>query len=194
MFHIKRTKTATLPDALAPGVIAMPGREPTTAIHWAAKIAPEGNVVVWARDQAEALAVAEEIARKVVDFHANLPNVGKIESVSAGAEATKAASVPVAPEQPLAVAATVRRLTDQIAALQQQLTAATREKDEAVTENRCLSEEVTSLKDKIATLESDLEAATESDKTPAKRGPGRPKKTAHEDHTEDHKPNESSAG
>lgn len=106
MYVIKRTKTATLQNALPPGQSGGEGPT-TTAVHWAATVAPEGNVTSWSAEQSAAVVVSEQVAKKVRAFHHNLANSGKVEVIPASPEKAKEVEES---------AATIKRLEAELAA------------------------------------------------------------------------------
>lgn len=68
MPKITRTKTTHNPDAV-------PG---TARVHWAADVAPAGNVTRWVEDEAKAGDFPEEVCRRVAEFYAGWTNVGRL--------------------------------------------------------------------------------------------------------------------
>src|SRR5687767_5798968 len=84
MFVVKRTKAAPPgPGETRPG---------PAAVHWAAGVAPAGNVTAWTADRGRAVEVPADLAEKVRRHHAGRPAVGRVEVLPAapGPEAPKA--------------------------------------------------------------------------------------------------------
>lgn len=79
MYHVKRTKQSP------------PGNEPAgpPAVHWAAGVAPRGNVTAWAGDRAGAAEVGPEQAERVKAHYSGREGAGRVELVPARAEPRK---------------------------------------------------------------------------------------------------------
>jgi hypothetical protein len=77
--YLKRTKSKYGPDGKALGA---------PAVHFAAKVAPAGNVAEWTADPKKAAACSEELCLKALDFYKTAPGTpGLIEAVDkTGAE------------------------------------------------------------------------------------------------------------
>lgn len=90
LFVIRRTKSAAIVEALAPGVAIRSERPATTAVHYAVAVTPKGNVTAWTPDRAKALEVAAGDAGRVLAFYAGEGsfNAGKVEAIPAASAVT----------------------------------------------------------------------------------------------------------
>ncbi len=91
MYIVKRTKTATPMDVLAPGVALAadgPRHSSTTTVLYATAVAAKGNVAAWTKDRAAAVQITAQEAEVVRGFYRGRTDAGKIEVLSAAWQAT----------------------------------------------------------------------------------------------------------
>lgn len=85
MYLIKRTKTAKVLQAVAPGAAVAEGQPETMAVHYALAVTSRGSVEAWTADRARARPLPPEAAQKTLAFYRGRANAGLLEAVAAEA-------------------------------------------------------------------------------------------------------------
>ena len=170
MLRIKRTKTE-------PATRANPN--PATATHYAASVAPRGNIETWTRDPSQAVAITDGVAKRVQAFYAGRSNAGEIKFEKVDVTASQLASAVAADDaigaaEFAALQKEIRRLSGRNVELEIQAEGSEKAAAAAVAREREMatklsdleaafaekSDEVATLKAKLADMESALDEAT----------------------------------